>query len=133
MVVLLHLPFGYAPPSPILLAAAYGWFIAMITAVYLGNTRRVRRLLEQRDVVATYRGELMRSLRIWKVTSRIYPVFVIVVAVQTALAWQQVMRGDSNGQTTLISSGLSVVAMVLWLFFQRRVALHVKRELAELH
>jgi hypothetical protein len=122
-------------PGPMhigLMAGTFAGYLALMVVTYLVHLRRGQRLLEHVDVVAAYRGELERRLRIALTTRWVWVIVVVGELYEGKTAFEAMRAGHVHAPLSLAMNalvlGLALGGFVLT-FFTARTA---RRELAGL-
>jgi anti-sigma factor RsiW len=121
---------------PLFLASSsvvFAALFAMFTLVYRRHLRRLRGLLEQPDVIATYRSELERRIERSKRSVGLLVAAVAFSLVNVGLTYADAMDGFAHAQRSFVESLIWPTLLSLSIastWRDRRAAL---RELAELH
>ncbi len=123
---------GSGPMRVAGLLATFAVYLAIMGFAYWVEQRRQHRLLDDHDVIATYRGELARRLRIARTARWLWPLVAVGEAPRGIGALIETIdgNGDAHGRlaTSTLVIALALVAFVMTLVTGRSA----RRELAGL-
>jgi predicted anti-sigma-YlaC factor YlaD len=105
---------------------------AIMGVVFAAETRRRHHLLGQTDVVATYRHELERRLRIARTAVWLWPIFIVGEFVRACHSFMHIRTGATFAHARLATSVALMSCALAALLYSIVTARGARRELAAL-